>query len=278
MVSGDRRDSRNGDTFSLFKNDMKFDLRNGFPLITTKRMFFRGIVEEFLFFIRGETDSSKLSQKKITIWEKNTSKDFIASMGLPYATGVMGPMYGYQWRFFNSPYLFDAFGKPLKKVEGGIDQLANVINLINTDPTSRRILLTSYNPSQANLGVLYPCHSIIIQFYVEDAYLDMFCYNRSQDSFLGVPFNIASSSLLLMVIAKITNKIPRFLYITMGDTHIYSSHTQEVEKILTRMPYAFPIVTIPEIKTLEQLTELTSNDFVLSNYNYHPSIKVEMVA
>ena len=276
LLTGEKRLSRNGETISIFKNDMKFDLRNGFPLLTTKKMFLRGIIEEFLFFLRGDTDSTILSEKGIRIWEKNTSEEFISSLALPYSKGVMGPMYGYQWRFYNAEYKLDN-GRPINNKEG-IDQLADVIHLIKNDPTSRRILMTTYNPSQANLGVLYPCHSITIQFYVQNEFLDMFCYNRSQDFFLGVPFNIASSSLLLMIVAKLTNKIPRFFYITMGDLHIYSEHINQVETQIKRMPYVFPTLQIPDIKNLKDIDTLTEKDFILSDYRFHPQIHAEMIA
>ena len=276
LLTGEKRLSRNGETISIFKNDMKFDLRNGFPLLTTKKMFLRGIIEEFLFFLRGDTDSTILSEKGIRIWEKNTSEEFISSLGLPYSKGVMGPMYGYQWRFYNAEYALTN-GRPLINKEG-IDQLADVIHLIKNDPTSRRILMTTYNPEQANLGVLYPCHSITIQFYVQNEFLDMFCYNRSQDFFLGVPFNIASSSLLLMIVAKLTNKIPRFFYITMGDLHIYSEHINQVETQIKRMPFAFPTLHIPDIKNLKDIDTLTEKDFILSDYRFHPQIHAEMIA
>jgi dihydrofolate reductase/thymidylate synthase len=277
MKSGVKRLGRNGETISIFKNDMTFDLRKGFPLLTTKKMFLRGVIEEFLFFIRGDTDSSKLSEKNVRIWEGNTSEKFIMTRGLPYSRGVMGPMYGYQWRFFNAPYKLDDFGRPLVS-EGGFDQLADVVNLIKNDPYSRRILMTSYNPAQSGMGVLYPCHSITIQFYVEEDFLDMFCYNRSQDAFLGIPFNIASSSLLLMTIAKLTSKIPRFFYMTMGDTHVYSNHVEQVKKQLARIPYSFPKLELPTIETLEDLGRLTPKDFVLSEYICHQQIDAVMVA
>lgn len=277
ISNGYRRHGRNGDTISMFKNDMTFDLRDGFPLLTTKKMFLRGILEEFLFFLRGDTDSISLSEKKVRIWEKNTTEEFICSRGLDYAKGVMGPMYGYQWRFFNAPYKVDNTGHPIPTKEG-IDQLADVVNLIKTDPQSRRILMTSYNPCQADMGVLYPCHSITIQFYVYEDFLDMFCYNRSQDIFLGVPFNIASSSLLLLIVSKLTCKIPRFFYMTMGDTHIYSEHLEQVKEQMIRIPYSFPQLDFPDIKNLEDINTLCAKDFILSNYNCHPSINAEMIA
>jgi len=278
MADGQVRTGRNGDTLSVFKSDMTFDLRNGFPLLTTKRMFLRGVLEEFLFFLRGDTDASLLSQKNVRIWEGNTSDEFIASMQLPYAKGVMGPMYGYQWRFFNAEYTVDADGRPVPPT-GGVDQLSDVVHRIKTDPNSRRILMTAFNPSQAQQGVLYPCHSIAIQFFVQDGYLDMFCYNRSQDAFLGVPFNIASSSLLLMVVAKLTGKVPRHLHMTMGDTHVYTSHVEQVKTQLTRLPYALPTLELPPgLTSIDDIGRLTAQDFTLSNYRCHPAIPAEMVA
>lgn len=277
MTRGELRSGRNGDTLSLFKNDMTFDLRNGFPLLTTKKMFLRGILEEFLFFLRGDTDSTFLSKRKVRIWEGNTTKEFISNLNLPYATGVLGPMYGYQWRFFNAEYIVDDIGRPISP-KGGIDQLEKVVNLIKKDPTSRRILMTAYNPIQATLGVLYPCHSIAIQFYVQNNFLDMFCYNRSQDIFLGVPFNIASSSLLLMVVSELTGKIPRYLYMTMGDTHIYSNHIEKVKVQMKRIPYSFPILQIPDISSLEDIPNLKASDFHLINYRSNQVIKAKMSA
>lgn len=274
--SGQITNGRNGKTQSIFKSDFMFDLRKGFPLLTTKKMFLRGIVEEFLFFIKGKTDSTELSEKNVKIWEGNTTEEFIKSRGLNYAKGVMGPMYGYQWRHFNAPYETDEEGRPVNTVTGGVDQLKNVIDLIKNDPSSRRILMTTYNPSQAEEGVLYPCHSIITQFHVENDFLDMFCYNRSQDVFLGVPFNIASSSLLLIIVSKLTGKTPRFFHMTMGDTHIYETHYKQVEKQMKRFPYTSPILEIPDIKDFQDLELLKYSDFNLRNYNCHNIIKAEM--
>ena len=275
--SGNSRDTRNAITKSLFVEHFIFDLTKGFPLLTTKKMFFRGIIEEFLFFIRGSTDSKLLSQKNVNIWIENTTPEFIESRGLPYAEGIMGPMYGYQWRHFGSKYIMNENGIP-KPPEGGVDQLQNVIDLINNDPKSRRIMMTTYNPLQAEEGVLYPCHSICIQFYVDDEYLDMFCYNRSQDTFLGVPYNIASSSLLLMTIAKITNKIPRFFKMSMGDTHLYESHLEQAKIQINKLPYKLPTIKIPNISSIEDLEKCTANDFLLENYVSHQKIIAKMIA
>jgi dihydrofolate reductase / thymidylate synthase len=274
LDTGSLRNTRNGNVMSTFNGNMTFDLRDGFPLLTTKKMFIRGIIEELLFFLRGDTDTSVLSQRGVKIWEGNTTREFIDEMGLPYAENVMGPMYGYQWRKFNKPYEVGADGRPIDG-EGGIDQLKDVIHLINTDPTSRRILLTTYNPSQAREGVLYPCHSIVSQFYVDGDYVDMFCYNRSQDSFLGTPYNIASSSLLLIIICKICNKIPRKFHMTMGDIHIYESHIQVVKEQIKRIPYKLPVISING--DVNDINSLEFKDFSITGYKSDAKLSAEMI-
>lgn len=268
---------RNGDTLSVFVRHMNFDLREGFPLLTTKKMFWKGIVEELLFFLRGDTNTKILENEGINIWKRNTTKEFIKSRGLNYAEGVFGPLYGYQFRHFNAPYEVNLNGEPIKN-EGGVDQLLNVIKNIKQEPKSRRIIMTSYNPYQVEEGVLYPCHSIVLQFYVDEEYLDMYCYNRSSDAFLGLPFNIASSSLLLIIIAKITNKIPRYFNLSLGDCHIYSSHIQQVKKQINRIPYKFCFVELPDIKNIDDIHNLSYKNFILNDYKSHSFIKAEMVA
>jgi thymidylate synthase len=292
------RSTRNSETASVFGKTLKFDLSDGrFPLLTTKKMFFRGIVEELLFFIRGETDSKLLEAIGVNIWRPNTTREFLDSNGFhDRREGLMGPMYGFQWRSFNCMY-DDATGKKLTEGEeeprngvdqprngveqprNGVDQLQNVIELIRTDPMSRRIILTSFNPIQACQGVLYPCHSLIAQFYVSDTgHLDMFCYNRSQDLFLGTPFNIASSALLLLLIAKVTEKKVGTLHMSLGDVHLYKSHYDIALSQTERPPYEFPKVTFPDVKTLQDIENMTYQDFNLERYHSHSALKVDMVA
>lgn len=303
IENGDERIGRNGKILSSFCKHLKFDLRDGFPLLTTKKMFLKGIIEELLFFIRGETNSKILEEKGINIWKGNTNREFLDANGFNYRKeGEMGPMYGYQWRRFNSisnekekydlenckyvKFIYKAYNKDNASYQSGevesikfdIDQLKFVINEIKTNPTSRRILMTSFNPSQVEQGVLYPCHSIILQFYIQDEYLDMFCYNRSNDNFHGTPFNIASSSLLLMIIAQVTNLIPRFVNISQGDSHIYGEHIDAMKEQILRIPYVFPKLMLPEFKSIEEVEKLTYSDFRLENYNSHPIIKREMIA
>ena len=275
---GFEKDGRNGITKSVFGKTLDFDLREGFPLLTTKKMFFRGVVEELLFFIRGETDSKLLEEKKINIWRGNTNRKFLDSLNMKNRKeGIMGPMYGWNWRHFGAPYDEETGGP--KTSEKGMDQLADVIRKIREEPHSRRILLTDYNPLEASNGVLFPCHSVILQFYVSDGFLDMFCYNRSSDLFHGLPFNIASSSLLLFLISKITGLVARKFILSLGDCHIYESHYEVVKKQLSRIPYKFPEIKIKkEIVEIADIEKLNYTDFEITNYFYYPTIKADMVA
>ena len=287
IENGERRTGRNGDVISDFCKHLKFDLRDGFPLLSTKKMFLKGIVEELLFFIRGDTQSKILEEKGINIWKGNTSREFLDQSNFTdYEPGIMGPMYGYQWRFFNAPYNLKTFvpmkygmcSPNIKHPEQYVDQLKDLIDEIKTNPASRRLLLTTYNPGQSRHGVLYPCHSITIQFYVQNEYLDMFCYNRSSDLGLGLPFNIASSSLFLMIIAKLCSLTPRYFNLTLGDAHIYSDHVEPLIEQIKRQPYLCPKIILPEFKTLEDVEKLKFEDFVLLDYTSYPSIKMSMVA
>ena len=272
---GDLRMTRNGNVRSVFSRNLSFDLRKGFPILTTKKMFFRGIVEELLFFLRGETNSKILEEKGVQIWKGNTNREFLDRNGFrDREEGIMGPMYGYQWRFFGAHY-DEKSGMPRNK---GIDQLKYVIDTIIGDKNSRRILMTDFNPSQAFNGVLFPCHSIIIQFYVSDTHLDMYCYNRSQDLFLGTPFNISSSALLLSIIAKITHLTPRHLHIGMGDTHLYEEHLNLINIQRDRIPYSSPTLSLPEINSIDDIPNIKSEDIYLQNYLSHPAIKARMIS
>ena len=275
LYNGNERVTRNGITLSKFNKTLSFDLQKGFPLLTTKKMFWKGIVEELLFFIRGDTDTKLLSNKGVKIWEPNTNKDFLNKMNLDYEEGLMGPMYGYQWRFFNKKYL--------NNDNDFIDQLKKVIDEIKNDPMSRRILMTTFNPLQVELGVLYPCHSIIIQFYVEENkdnnnYLCCSMYQRSCDLFLGLPFNIASTSLLLHIIASLTNTIPGTVNIILGDYHIYSEHKEQVLTQIAREPYSLCQLVIPNFNNLEDVEKSSLDDYKIYNYEHHSVIKASMIA
>jgi thymidylate synthase len=274
IITGEERKTRNGITHSLFNKTLSWDLADGFPLLTTKKMFWKGIVEELLFFIRGDTDSSKLSDVGVKIWEPNTTRDFLGSMGFSnYKVGEMGPMYGYQWRFFNKPY-------PSSNSDDfqGVDQLKKVIEEIKKDPHSRRILMSDFNPQQAHQGVLYPCHSIVIQFYVQEGRLCCSMYQRSADFFLGIPFNIASTSLLVHIISQLTRLKPGIVNLIMGDYHIYQEHVEQVFEQLKRIPKKLPILEMPQFETLEQVEKSKFEDYKIINYDSHPAIKAKMIA
>lgn len=273
-VNGEKRLTRNGYTVSLFSKELSFDLTKGFPLLTTKKMYWKGIVEELLFFIRGNTNSKLLEDKKVNIWKDNTSKEFIKKTGLLYEEGDMGNMYGFQWRHFGADYI-DCNTDYSNK---GIDQLEQLINEIKTNPTSRRLIITDFNPAQAHMGVLYPCHSIVLQFYVSVNNLSVKMYQRSLDAFLGAPFNIASTSLLLCIIAKLTNMKPHMVHITIGDAHLYSEHIKEMQTQLKRVPYDLCTINIPSFRTIKEVEDSQFEDYKLINYNCHQPIKVQMIA
>jgi thymidylate synthase len=271
LINGKLRPTRNANTLSLFGKELVFNVTNNFPLLTTKKMFLKGIVEELLFFIRGETDTNKLMEKGINIWKGNTTREFLDKMGLDYKEGMMGPMYGYQWRFFGKPY-------NEMNSNDSIDQFKNIIETLKNDPNSRRLIMTDFNPAMVDQGVLYPCHSLIIQFYVENHKLSIKMYQRSADLFLGLPFNIASTTLLLYIVAKLVNMTPDNVHITLGDCHIYESHIDSVKEQLSRECFDLPKLIIPDFKTLEEVENSNYTDYKLENYNSHPAIKAPMIA
>lgn len=275
MQYGERRETRNATTLSLFDKELKWDMRDGFPLLTTKRMFWKGIVEELIFFFRGETQSKQLEEKGVRIWQGNTTREFLNTMKLTdYEEGEMGPMYGYQWRFFGKPY-----GAKNTNGETGIDQMKEFIDEIKSNPNSRRHLLTTYNPAQVKEGVLYPCHSLVIQGYVDkDSRLSLKMYQRSADVFLGLPFNIASTSLLCVILAKLCGLEPGTVGITIGDAHIYEAHIPACEKQLSRECYPLPTLKPLAFETIKDVEDSKLEDYETDNYKYHPSIRAPMFA
>ena len=264
LTTGEERQTRNSITKSKFSKTLSWDLRDGFPLLTTKKVFWEGIVKELLFFIKGETDATILSKQGVKIWDNNTSREFLDSKGFTdYPEGFMGPMYGYQWRKFNGE---------------NVDQLKKIIHEIKHDPHSRRILMTDFNPLQVDLGVLYPCHSIILQFYVENQRLSCNMYQRSSDLFLGLPFNIASTSLLVHIISNLTNLYVGKVNLMMGDYHIYQNHYQQVLTQLSRTPFDLPVLLMEKYDKLEQVENSNWTDYKILNYKSHTGIKASMIA
>jgi dihydrofolate reductase/thymidylate synthase len=275
LNKGNKRDDRTGTgTLSLFAQQMRFDISESVPILTTKRVGFKLTVEELLFFLRGDTNSKILEDKGINIWKGNTSREFLDKRGLnDYEVGDLGSMYGYNWRHFGSKYIncnTDYTGQ-------GLDQLEQVIHLLKTDPFSRRILMTSYNPLDADKGVLLPCHGLIIQLYVEEVdnvkYLSCQVYIRSNDMFLGQPINILSYSILTYIIALKVDMKPKDLILSIGDVHIYNTHLEQIKEQLKRDPLVPPILYLnPEIKK-KNWTEITVDDFELIGYQPRNSIK-----
>jgi len=239
-------------------------------------MFLRGIIEELLFFIRGDTNNDNLQKKNVHIWDGNTSRAYLDSIGLQhYEEGSLGSTYPHQWRHWGAPYETkhtDYTGK-------GIDQLAEAVRLIREEPTSRRIIISGWNVSQLKEMALVPCH-MVYQFNVNLKTNELNCMmtQRSADMFLGVPFNIASTALFTILLAKITGYQPGDIIINFGDTHIYKNHLNQVERQIKRHPYSFPTIEIDqELNSIRDIEQLEYEDFHLKEYQYYPGIKAKMV-
>jgi thymidylate synthase len=265
------RPSRNANTYSYFGEQIKFDLRKSFPLLTTKKMAIKSIVHELLFFIRGSTDTKELESVGVNIWKGNTSREFLDENGFKdRAVGEMGPMYGNIWRHFN----------------GQLDQFEKLFHEIKTKPNSRRLLLTTYNPLQADEGVLYPCHSLIIQFYIEEIdqnskYLSLQMYQRSADVFLGLPFNIASMALFLHIVCNFLTDdanvyVPKEVIISLGDVHLYECHRNQAMEQLRRIPLKGCQLRI--LNKYDKIEDYKYEDFIFEQYKSYPMIKADMVA
>lgn len=252
LTEGVRRDDRTGTgTIGIFGHQMRFDLSKGFPLVTTKKVFTRGIIEELLWFISGSTNKKVLQEKNVHIWDEWGDDE----------TGELGPVYGHQWRAWDD---YDG---------GHIDQLMNVIEQIKTNPNSRRLIVCSWNVAQIDQMGLPPCHCFY-QFYVSNGKLSLQLYQRSADLFLGVPFNISSYALLLMMVAQVTGlEVGEFVH-TLGDAHIYLNHVDQVKLQLSRETYPLPTMKLnPEIKDIR---DFKITDFTLENYQCHSAIKGEV--
>lgn len=292
-VKGDRTGTG---TKSIYGTQLKFDLRNSIPVLTTKKVFWKGVVEELLWFIRGDTDSKKLEAKGVKIWTGNTTREFLDKRGLDYPEGMIGKGYGWQWRNWGGSY-----GKTWTKISSdgveytfvsnpkeakehykgtpsdmGIDQLANVIDTIKKNPNDRRMIVSAWNVEEIDQTALPPCH-LLYQFDVTDGYLNCQWYQRSVDSFLGLNFNITSYALLTYLVAKITNLKPGTLTFAGGDTHIYLNHIDQCKEQISRTPYPFPKLNIKkDITTLEDIENLQLEDLELINYQSHDAIKAPM--
>lgn len=269
--NGSHKDDRtNTGIISTFGYQMRFDLSEGFPLLTTKKVHLKSIIHELLWFVKGDTNLEYLAKNKVRIWNEWPYKKFTQSPDYNNESmdeyiekikaepefakkhGDLGPVYGKQWRDFS-----------------GYDQLATVIDQIKHNPNSRRLIVSAWNPPQLQDMALPPCH-LLFQFYVKDNKLSLQLYQRSADAFLGVPFNIASYALLLMMVADVCNLEPYEFVHTSGDAHIYSNHLEQVQLQLSREPRALPKMILNHRENIE---EFVYEDFQLVDYNPYPTIK-----
>ena len=273
LEEGLETESRNSKVFSLFGEKMVYDLSKGFPLLTTKRVGYKTVLRELLWFINGSTSNQELVDQNVHIWTPNSSREFLDSRGLDYEEGDLGPVYGFQWRHFGAEYISHDTNYRGK----GIDQLQNVIDLIKKEPNSRRIIMNSWSPSDLDKMALPPCH-VMCQFNVDtkNNKLDCQLYQRSGDMFLGVPFNIASYAFLTHIIAKLTGYQVGKLIHVLGDTHIYESHIEAVKTQIKRIPYQFPELSISN--ELTDINTIKEQYFTLENYKYHDRISAPMIA
>jgi len=243
----DKSDRTGTGTRSVFGHQMRFDLADGFPMVSTKKVHIRSIIYELLWFLRGETNIAYLKEHGVSIWDEWADEQ-----------GELGPVYGSQWRSWQG-----ADGET-------IDQIANVVHQIKTNPDSRRLIVSAWNVPQIPKMKLPPCHSLF-QFYVANGRLSCQLYQRSADVFLGVPFNIASYALLTMMVAQVTDLEPGDFVHTFGDAHLYSNHFEQAELQLTRDPRPLPTMQLdPSIKSID---DFVFESFELQNYQPHPHIK-----
>nr|XP_019943420.1 PREDICTED: thymidylate synthase [Paralichthys olivaceus] len=271
LQHGRRKGDRTGTgVVSVFGAQGRYSLRDQFPLLTTKKVFWKGILEELLWFIKGSTNAKELSEKGVKIWEANGSRQFLDNLGFTEREeGDLGPVYGFQWRHFGAEYTnmhADYTGQ-------GVDQLQQVIDTIKTNPEDRRIIMCAWNPKDLPLMALPPCHALC-QFYVIDGELSCQLYQRSGDMGLGVPFNIASYALLTYMIAHITGLKPGDFVHTLGDAHIYINHIEPLKIQLQRDIRPFPKLKI--LRNVEKIDDFRAEDFEICDYNPHPSIKMQM--
>tara|TARA_B110001469_G_C9641809_1_gene322939 strand:- start:1942 stop:3306 length:1365 start_codon:yes stop_codon:yes gene_type:complete len=261
------KDSRNEKVYSNFGIRMEYNITDKFPLLTTKKVGWKTVLRELLWFISGSTNNEELLNKKVKIWSQNSEEYQSRSK---YKQGDLGPIYGFQWRHFGAKYN----GCNENYDNKGIDQLNKLINDIKTDPSSRRLIMSSWNPTDINEMALPPCH-VLVQFYISNGYIDAQLYQRSGDMFLGVPFNIASYSFLIYIIGNMTGYKPRKLIHIIGDAHIYTSHIDAVKKQLVRESQQFPTLKIN--KKITDIDNINESDFEILNYNPKPPIIAKMI-
>ena len=289
LDNGYWEEGRNGKTKSIFGHSMRFSLKDGqIPIITTKKTAWKTCLKELLWFIRGDTDVAILQKQGVHIWDGNSTREFLDSRGLNLnPEGIIGPLYGYQWRNFNANYncftgkkLLDDDEKDIFKNRlefKGVDQLQDIINQLKDPATrnSRRLVLTAWNPAQLHQMALPPCH-IMCQFNVHDGNkLSCAMYQRSVDIMLGQPFNIASYAFLTHLIAKHTGLEAHEIVFFMGNCHLYENAINAAKLQITREPFTFPTLSIKQIR--ENINDYQVEDFELHNYQHHEQIKIDMI-
>ena len=246
----EKRDRTGTGTLSVFGHQMRFDLAEGFPLVTTKKLHLKSIIYELLWFLRGETNVKWLKEHGVSIWDEWADRN-----------GELGPVYGHQWRAWP------------RERGGTLDQISTVVNDIKTNPDSRRLIVSAWNPAEVDAMALPPCHCLF-QFYVADGKLSCQMYQRSADIFLGVPFNIASYALLTLMMAQVTGLKPGEFVHSLGDAHLYLNHLEQAKLQLSRAPYPLPAMRINP--AVNDIFRFAFEDFSLENYQSHPHIKAEV--
>ncbi len=270
MDEGSVREDRTGvGTVGVFGHQMRFDLRQGFPLLTTKRIPFRFVLHELLWFLRGETHVKPLQEAGVTIWDEWATPEQCARFDrLP---GDLGPVYGHQWRNFGATEIGEGCSRTFAR--DGFDQIKWVVNEIRKNPSSRRLIVSAWNPREAQQVALPPCHTLF-QFYVQDSRLSCQLYQRSGDAFLGVPFNIASYALLTHMVAHVTGLgVGDFVH-TLGDAHLYRNHLEQARLQLSREPRDLPVLVITAGQ--DEIDDFRAEHFSIVGYDPHPPIKAQV--
>ena len=277
---GERRVDRTGTgTMSLFAPEpLRFDMSaSAVPIYTTKRVAWKTVIKELLWFVKGHTDARLLQEQGVHIWDGHTSKAFLSTRSLPYREGILGPGYGWQWRRFGAPYderLADVDMSTMSTM--GVDQLGYVERMLRKDRFSRRIFLSSWNASDLDKMALVPCH-VSCQFHVSNHdELSCHVYMRSNDLFLGNPFNVLSYAALTHLLAKRTSLKPKELVMSFGDAHVYLDHLPSVETQLARTPFQFPTMTVDDRVQHIEYKDLCLEDFCINNYSHHPALSGRM--
>jgi thymidylate synthase len=274
LDNGEHRDDRTGvGTISLFcPSPLRFDIEHEIPLYTTKFVPWRLAIKELLFFIRGQTDNSILQQQNVHIWDGNTSSEFMQKNNLPLKENDMGALYGFAWRHFSADYVdckTDYTGQ-------GFDQLSYIEQEIKNNPTSRRLVMSAWNPAYFNKQVLAPCH-MCCQFYIShEKYLHCNLYCRSNDLGCGNPINVFSYAVLTYILAKRCDLIPKQLNIIFGDAHIYQNHVEGIREQISRNPFPWPKLQVSDTVKNKAWEDISLEDFHLSEYQRHPKIHLPM--